>query len=551
MRDRKEEGRMRKRRNGMRWYMWQGAILIAVCFAVSGCGRNVQMQQEQIEGSNYPLNSQTQLTVYCAIDNAMTTQTADINNTPFKKALEEATGIRFKYVFMPKGQEISGFELMVAANDMTDIIEYGPDFFKYGPSKAIQDGIIEKLNPYIESFSPNLNRYLEQNPEIRQMITTSEGDYYFYPFIRGDSILTVYRGGMIRKDILDQAGVPVPETIEEWEIALQALQDAGFDAPLTMELGDTRHDRISAFVGAFGVAGTYFVEDGAVKFGPYMEEYGDYLRLLARWYQKGWLDNDFRNHTQERIYRMVQSNEIGALFGTGGGDLGGLLTALKRTNPNAELVPVKYPVMNKGERPKFGHREGRIDFSGYSISTDCIDMETAARFLDFAYSEQGHLLYNFGIEGESYEWKDGYPTYTEKVMDYEQNGNLTVQSAMSRYMHAYTPGAYVQDRRYIEQYYQLPEQHEALRLWMDTDTEQYRYPDVSYTMQEYEELSKIEEEVNTYMFEMVYKLVSGQEPMEKLDNYFMQLKNLGIERALLIRQNAYDRYQQQNSRKGE
>ncbi len=543
---------MNKCWNDMRRYMRQGAIWIAVCLAVSGCGRSGKIQQGDLaEAQGYPLNSQTQLTVYCAIDNAISTQTADINTTPFKKAIEEATGIRFKYVFMPKGQEISGFELMVAANDMTDIIEYGPDFFKYGPSKAIQDGIIEKLNPYIKSFSPNLKRYLEQNPEIRQMITTSEGDYYFYPFIRGDSILTVYRGGMIRKDILDQAGVPVPETIEEWETALQALQDAGFEAPLTMELGDTRHDRISAFVGAFGVAGTYFVEDGAVKFGPYMEEYGDYLRLLARWYQKGWLDNDFRNHTQERIYRMVLNDEIGALFGTGGGDLGGLLTALKRTNPDAELVPVKYPVMNKGERPKFGHREGKIDFSGYSISTDCIDMETAARFLDFAYSEQGHLLYNFGIEGESYEWKDGYPTYTEKVMDYEQNGNLSVQVAMSRYMHAYTPGAYVQDRRYIEQYYQLPEQHEALRLWMDTDAEQYRYPDVSYTMQEYEELTKIEEEVNTYMFEMVYKLVSGQEPMEKLENYFTQLRSLGMERALLIRQNAYDRYQQQNSRKGE
>ena len=29
-------------------------------------------------------------------------------------------------------------------------------------------------------------------------------------------------------------------------------------------------------------------------------------------------------------------------------------------------------------------------------------------FLDYGYTEEGHLLLNFGVEGESYEMIDGY-----------------------------------------------------------------------------------------------------------------------------------------------
>ncbi|UKI37225.1 MAG: hypothetical protein L6V93_03310 [Clostridiales bacterium] len=39
----------------------------------------------------------------------------------------------------------------------------------------------------------------------------------------------------------------------------------------------------------------------------------------------------------------------------------------------------------------------------------------AAKWLDFGYSEAGHMLNNFGIEGTSYTMKDNYPTYTETV----------------------------------------------------------------------------------------------------------------------------------------
>ena len=51
------------------------------------------------------------------------------------------------------------------------------------------------------------------------------------------------------------------------------------------------------------------------------------------------------------------------------------------------------------------------------ITSDCENVEAAVKLLNYGYSEAGKMLYNFGIEGESYEMVDGVPQYTEKVFN--------------------------------------------------------------------------------------------------------------------------------------
>ena len=57
------------------------------------------------------------------------------------------------------------------------------------------------------------------------MVKTDEGNYYCFPFIRGDDILSVFYGPQIRKDWLDECSLEIPTTISEWEIVLKELMD--------------------------------------------------------------------------------------------------------------------------------------------------------------------------------------------------------------------------------------------------------------------------------------------------------------------------------------
>ncbi len=71
------------------------------------------------------------------------------------------------------------------------------------------------------------------------------------------------------------------------------------------------------------------------------------------------------------------------------------------------------------------------------------------------------MLYNFGIEGESYEMIDGYPTYTDYIMNNPDGKN--VGEMLMAYTHSAYFGPMVQDVRYMEQYAQYQEQKDAIK----------------------------------------------------------------------------------------
>ena len=150
------------------------------------------------------------------------------------------------------------------------------------------------------------------------------------------------------------------------------------------------------------------------------------------------------------------------------------------------------------------------------------------------------MLYNFGIEGESYEMKDGYPTYTDTIF-HNPNG-LSVSQAMHCYLRACSVGPFVQDVRYIEQYYELDQQREALNVWGVSDAELYWLPQITLTSEDSSEYSKIMGDLNVYKEEAMLNFIVGQKPLDEFDSYVEEIKRLGIDRAIEIQQAAYERF---------
>lgn len=105
------------------------------------------------------------------------------------------------------------------------MIEYEWSNYPGGPEKAIKDGYILRLNDVIDQYTPHLKQYLNEHPDIDMQIRTANGSYYAFPFIQGDDKLRTYQGPIIRKDWLDELGLDVPTTIDEWHTMLQAFKD--------------------------------------------------------------------------------------------------------------------------------------------------------------------------------------------------------------------------------------------------------------------------------------------------------------------------------------
>ena len=166
--------------------------------------------------------------------------------------------------------------------------------------------------------------------------------------------------------------------------------------------------------------------------------------------------------------------------------------------------------------------------------------ELAARLLDYSYSEEGFMLNNFGIEGESYDMVGEYPTYKEVIT--KNPDGLAMSQALPLYVRAANEAPFVQDVRYIEQYYALKQQSDALAIWGNNNDEKHRMPQITLTNEESDEYTKIINDIETYRDEMATKFIMGEESFDNFGTYVETLKSMKIDRAVEIQQAAYDRF---------
>lgn len=495
------------------------------------------------EGFSYPVSSSETLTYWCELNQNVSANFASLGDTPFAKEWEKETGIKLEFQHPPANQGNEQFSLLLADGNLPDLMEYAWMNYPGGPEKAITDGNILALNDIFDQYCPNIKKYLEENPDIDKMIKTDEGHYYVFPFIRGDKKLCNTIGPMIRKDWLDELNLEVPETIDEWETVLKAFRDQkGASAPFSWEYTMGALTDWNPFMLAYGVTRSFYLaDDGTVRFGATEQGYKDYLTLFNRWYAEGLLDPDLATLALDQVSAKITSGDAGASLGWAGSRMGTWINAAIQTDPGFMLAAAPYPTLEKGDYPEFGQIDNQYPNQGcVAITKSCKNVELAARLMDYAYSEEGHMLFNFGIEGESYTMIDGYPTYTDMILN--NPDGWSVAQSLSAYVRGNYNGPFVQDIRYLEQYYTIETQKVSNQIWGETNGEKHKIPPITPTADESREYSTIMNEINTYRDEMTLKFIFGTESLDNFDNYVKTIENMGLARALEIQNLAMERY---------
>jgi len=487
----------------------------------------------------YPVNTTETITSWEEVNDNLITFYSNLADTPFGKQLEQETGIKVKYTHPASGQRKEQFNLMIASNNLTDTIEIDWTVeYPGGPEKAINDKVIVPLNDLIDQHAPNLKKLLQDNPELDRMMKTDNGTYYVFPMIRPDNAL-VFRGPIIRKDWLDELNLEVPTTIDEWYAVLQAFKEhKGATAPFTAMYNNETNLQ-DAFIGAFRTANRHYIDDnGKVQYGPIDPQFKDALALLRKWYEEGLFDKDFALNTDTKaLDAKMLSGQSGATVHLISGGLGRWMESGKKSDEKFHLVPAPYPTLNKGDTAFIGQRSFEFNPSASKgITTAAKNPELVAKWLDYAYSEPGARLFNFGVEGESYTMADGKPVFTDKVL---KDPQYSVQQMISQYTKP--NGPFLGDPRKSLNTY--PEMDEAAVVWAKTDAAKHLLPGfLTPTVEESQEVAKILTAVTSYKEEMFMKFVMGKEPLDRFDSYVEQIRSMGIDRVTEIYQAALERY---------
>ena len=510
-------------------------LLLAGTMLLSGCGQKASnVTDDDFQFAGYPIESDATLTYFMATNTNLTSFAENFGDTEIAKQLEEKTGVKIEYVHPAAGQEKQTLALYAASNELPDLVEYNWYGYTGGPAQAIKENLIIPLNDMLESGElPNLKAYLEAHPEVDKAIQTDDGQYYAFPFVRGAEKLLVSTGPIIRKDWLDELGLSLPQTLEDMEnILTQFKEKKGATAPLsTGYLKQT-----------LAMAGGYldfYVENGTnVRYGVLDDSYKKAVETLRDWYEKGLLDNDFVSIDSQTLDSNMLNGKTGVTYAAGGSGLGKWLESMAATDPSYDLAGFSLPyasIIGNIDSPYFG--SGSV-----AISANCKNPKLAARFLDYGYSEEGRMLYNFGTEGVSYSMVDGEPRYTDEIN--KNPDGLTMAQAMLKYFRASNVGPFVQSEKYIEQYYAKPQQQAALDAWL----ERYEieapmmYPKATMSADENSEYSSIMTEVDAMVKEKTTQFIIGTLSMDEYDNFISDIKKLNVERAIALKQAALDRY---------
>jgi putative aldouronate transport system substrate-binding protein len=263
---------------------------------------------------------------------------------------------------------------------------------------------------------------------------------------------------------------------------------------------------------------------------------------MNKWYKAGLIDRDYATTDAKLKDAKVTNNQLGSLSAYPGSGISRYTTLVQATTPNFSLVGAPYPGLKAGDKP-LGQYQFAFSGIGAAVSATAANPEQIVKWLDYKYGQEGHLLFNFGIEGESYKMENGNPKYTDLIM--KNPDKLPITQAMAKYFIASWSGPIVQDKRYIQQYFTMPEQRDAQKAWMAADHSK-QMPPVTLTAEESSKTASIMNDVKTYRDEMINKFIMGAEPIENFDKFVQTIKSMGIEEAVKARQAALDRF---NNRK--
>lgn len=429
--------------------------------------------------------------------------------------------------------------LLLASGDLPDIV--GAQNFKQQVNEFGPQGAFVPLNDLVDEHAPNIKAFFDARPELQASISAYDGNYYYIPYLPDGKYGRAY---FVRQDWLDKLGLEQPDNVDELYDVLVAFRDQDPN-------GNGEKDEIPFFVrdweemirlvtlwdGRSSGSDTphdFLVADGAVVHPYTLEGYRDGLANVAKWYAEGLIDPEaFTRGTSAREYLL--SENLGGMTHDWFASTSGYNAALADKIEGFSFVPFLPPESVSGKRVE-EHRRIPIKPDGWAISTANEHPVETIRYFDFWFTEEGRLLSNFGVEGETWNMVDGEPVFKPEVL----NSDRPVNSQLWE-VGAQIKKGYWQDYRY-EWQWTAEAAREGIELYDTQDLLLDQFLGVAFNKDEQAVYDRYWPSIQQYMLERQQAWVLGTGDI-KADwtDYVETLNKMGYDQVIEVMNEAYSR----------
>lgn len=514
---------------------------------LDGLADDMKLTNAPAEELTLPISTEgIELSYFSMPESFITSKMKGYSEMTVHQEAEKLTGIKINWREESYTDPSQKMNLMFSTGETEDIVWDAHIHAAGGAKKLLDEELIVPLNKYIELYAPNLKKLILETPGLLEQISTDDGRIYCFPEIRLDPMTRVSSGFAIRKDWLERAGLDVPITINDWYNMLKTFQELDMNGNGKKDeifVSLSRSKRSQAFTNfsiAFGIIDEFYVEDGVVKLGAYEPGYKDYLTEMEKWYREGLLDPEFSTQDSKQFNTKMTNDTGAAYYGSMAGNLGTFVVT-REDDPTYDLIGVANPASTDDVVYATMNAFARMVPHGANICTSNEHIIETVKYLDFYYSEIGSTLFNWGIEGQSYEVIDGKKQFTDLITN--NPDGLSLEEAGVRYAGGViSQMPIVEDPEVFLQIKSLPQQLQASSVWTAADQSKLLViTNLFFDNEEATENANILSEVNTYIDEMFNKYVMGIEPLDSFDEFQSRIKAMGIDQVLDSYQAAYDR----------
>lgn len=468
------------------------------------------------------------------------TQMNDMNDNLVYQWVEDQLGINIEFITPNAGTESVEFNLLLASDELPDILFVEPWYFNGGFPGALSDGIILDLAPYLKAYSPNYYGYV-QSEKYGKDLVDDEGRVLAYECLM-DGPLFKGSGPAILKRAADALGLSDRklETIDEWDAVLYELKAIQEEMGWEYIIGST-DPRVLLTMG-LGVSplgsytGHYVKMDDEIVSSVIIDDYKVYLSYLNKWYKDGIIDPSYQTRDEQEISALELQQKVPVVIE--------YWDNLGRYIPQGvEFTPFPWPVKEEGGKLLYYHIDDHImGWAKAAINASSDNIEAAMKVMDFGYTKEGSEAYEFGTQtGASRLNEEGKYVMTDEYIAENAGG----QNGTS-WLKTLVLGIYLRPEGWNDDGWRGRTEYEinALKQWApDFPGERNFSWHTYFNDEEAAVIAKYESGLGTYVSESEAKFINGELDIEAdWDHYVAQCEALGVHEIEACYQAAYDRY---------
>lgn len=529
-------------------------MTMVICLTIlAGCGnrrtipvvgRALEVEQS-ITFTGYPMDARDQTISWLVLGGYRPSQTfVSADQSPFHIWLQEKLGVNIAWRYsLPGVPGAQALNLALAQRELPFIIYAN---FLGNIERLIDEGVVRDLTPYMEKWSPAYWNFIHSNPDFLRAMKTDSGRFFGYGFFReGGGWNDSYIGPVINRAWLEETGLPMPVTISDWDRTIRVFNER-FGAVLSFSWGRVLNEArgISGAFGAWSFANyrLFVDENNRVQLANITPEYRAQLEQFAIWWRDGLIDQDILS-VNDTIARSNAMNLRKGITITSMGQLTNWINDARSRNTGADWVGLQFPT---GDDGTLVHVPGGLGIGpSHAVITTAVPyhkLELVMRALDYAYTEEGHLFWNFGKQGVSWDFdENGNPVFLPLVTEDPDGMN----NAIEKFSGTVWDGNAIQSTALVRMK-NIPEAVAANDLWF--------YPNkeivwnggmprgITFTEEESLRSEELIGSISTFIDEMAVRFITGQESFDNWDRYVDRVISMGAPELIAIHQAALDRF---------